>query len=242
MQKQALKIILPLLLFVASAQANTTESARSLPHADSLYTARQYTQAFELYDKIFSEGHYSPAMLLKMAYIQEALGHLGESLYYLNLYYLATDDSQALKKMEEVAAKNNLEGYETDETIKALAWLQEQYVNIAAALSAACVLLLAGMYFLYRREKSPVAPALGLVVFLALLFTHINFNLIPERAIVAKPNAYLMSGPSSGASVIVVIGEGHSLSVSGHQDVWLRVQWKDQEVYVRESVVRRVEL
>ena len=130
----------------------------------------------------------------------------------------------------------------TDETIKALAWLQEQYNNIAASLSAACVLLLAGMYFLYRRDKSPVAPALGLVVFLGLLFTHINFNLIPERAIVAQPNAYLMSGPSSGASVVGVIGEGHSLSVSGHKDVWLRVQWKDQEVYVRESVVRRVEL
>ena len=42
-------------------------------------------------------------MLLKMAYIQEGLNHVGQALYYLNLYYLASKDKSVLGKMEELA-------------------------------------------------------------------------------------------------------------------------------------------
>src|SRR6185436_7100842 len=101
---------------------NADASAIVLAKADSLYSSKQYTQALDFYQLLHKSGQYTPAMLLKVAHIQEGLGRLGESLYYLNLYFLATDDQQALKKMEELAKKNNLEGYETSETTHFLAW------------------------------------------------------------------------------------------------------------------------
>lgn len=222
---------------VASAEAE------ALAKADALYAAKQYTQAFEFYRALEQDGHYTPAMLLKMAHIQEGLHHLGESLYYLNLYYLASDDAQALKKMEELATKNKLEGYETDESSSLLAWLQSQYFNIALALASTGVFLLALAWYLRTRKKmNPTLAGIALVVAMSLLFADVNFNKAPLRGIVAVPQTYLMNGPSAGASVVAIIGEGHQLQIMGKKDVWLKVQWKEQEVYVRGNLVRVVRL
>lgn len=242
MQKWLYKILF--IVSLAFAQATIAQTVPFvLLKGDSLYAAKQYTQAFEHYKALYSGGRYSSSMLLKMAYIQEGLGHLGESLYYLNLYFLASDDAQALKKMEELAKKNNLEGYEASETIKLLAWLQEQYSTIAYVIAAASVFLLALMF--YQRTKMQTRPSLagiGLAVTLAMLFFHINFNLKSERGIVAQSQTYLMSGPSAGSSLVAIIGEGHQLEIKGRQDVWLRVSWKQKEVFVKEFLVRPVHL
>src|SRR5690348_1763124 len=80
----------------------TVAQAQKIKQADSLFQAKQYTQSLALYQSVFNEKKYSPAMLLKMAYIQEGLGKIGQTLYYLRLYYLASDDEQALHKMEEL--------------------------------------------------------------------------------------------------------------------------------------------
>ncbi len=227
----------------ALPQVSVEAPTMGVMKADSLYNNHQYTQAFDLYHALHLAGNYSPSMLLKMAYIQEGLGRLGESLYYLNLYYLASNDGQALKKMEELAKKNNLEGYETSETIKILAWLQEQYATLAWTIATFCVLLLALLYYLQTTKKTnPSLAGIALALALIVLFVHINFSLSDERGIVAKTGTYLMSGPSAGASVVAIVGEGHQLQIEGREDVWLRVRWKNNDVYVKESLIRPVRL
>jgi hypothetical protein len=242
MQKAVCKILVFISMAIAS-HSMAAATSKVLTAADSLYNNKQYTQAFDLYQTLFKEDKYSPAMLLRMAYIQEGLGHLGESLYYLDLYFLSTDDSQALRKMEEVAEKNNLEGYKTDETTEAMAWLQHNYFLIAWSLTSIAIFFLASIF--YQRSKLQVRPiltGLGLVITLGLLFTHINFSTKAERGIVAVAPTYLMSGPSAGASVVAIIGEGHQLPITGKEDVWLRVEWKEREVFVKEFLVREIRL
>ena len=253
MQKGLLKIvctaILCLFLFATEARSAddvpSAEDKRSLPlaKADSLFNKKQYTQALEVYQSIFSSGQYSPAMLLRMAYIQEGLNHLGESLYYLNLYFLATDDSQALKKMEELAKKNNLQGYETDELTQALTLLQENYTSIAMALTALCLFVLSFMYVqTTRKNEKPLLSGIALLMLLAVLFVHVNYSKKAQRAIVAGSPTYLMSGPSAASSVVAIIGEGHQLQIRGKEDVWLKVTWKDGEAWVKEGGVRPIRL
>ena len=178
-----------------------------------------------------------------MAHIQEGLNRLGESLFYLNVYFLTSDDHQALKKMEELAKKNNLEGYETSETTKIFAWLQEQYSTLALALLSVALFLLAAM--VYQRKKSqekPVLISLSLIFVLVLLFLHVNFSKNESRGIVAESQTYLMSGPSGGSSVVAIIGEGHQLEIEGRNDVWLRVRWKEKDAWVREDRLRTIEM
>lgn len=257
MQKRNLKIVIGCIFFAllirfgAQAQENTPNrtskganaSASALATGDSLFNKKQYTQALEVYQSIFSSGQYSPAMLLRMAYIQEGLNHLGESLYYLNLYFLATDDSQALKKMEELAKKNNLQGYETDELTHALTLLQENYTAIALAIMATCLFVLSFMYVqTTRKNERPLLSGIALLMLLAVLFVHVNYSKKAQRAIVAGAPTYLMSGPSAASSVVAIIGEGHQLQIRGQEDVWLKVTWKEGEAWVKSGMVKEVRL
>lgn len=240
MQKRVYNILVFLLI---TATASGQASPSMLQTADSLYAAKQYTQAFERYDVLFAGGRYSPAMLLKMAHIQEGLGHLGQALYYINLYFLATNDTAALKKMEELAEKNNLEGYQNNESKKLKALLNEYHTTITLFLVVSCFFFFS--LVVYTREKKKIRPTFSsamLVLSVVVLFVYTNFSSASERGIVATPKTYLMSGPSAGAALVAIIGEGHQLEITGKKDVWLKVQWKEREVYVKEFLLKPIRL
>lgn len=251
MQKRtAILLILGVLALPAWAQpaapaspATADQPATALAKADSLFAARQYTQALDGYLALHQQGQWSPAMLLKMAYINEALGHLGESLYYLNLYTLASHDAQGARKMEEMAEKNRLQGYEENAFDPVAAVLREYFATIAAVLAALALLPAAAMINRYRhREQHSVFLAVLTLLILAALFIHVNYSRDSNRAILTHAGTYLMSGPSSASSVVEIVGEGHQVRVKSHHDVWLRVQWRGGEAYVRDFLVRKVEL
>lgn len=210
---------------------------------DSLFHLKQYTQSFVLYGSLFQQKQYSPSMLLKMAYIQEGLGHLAQSMYYLNLYYLATNDPQALTKLEDAAAKNRLEGYEGSDAIRLVTFLKEHYNKVVMTLASFCFFLLALLsYQKIKKNQRPVIPAALLLFFLGLLLTHTYFSTHPAQGIISSPSTYLMEGPSAGSSVISIVGEGHRLEILGKKDVWLKVKWVEKEVYVKETEVLRLSL
>lgn len=245
MQKAVCILILFTLILVSLTEHafGQAERSRTQGQADSLFAARQYTQALDQYTALRAQNAWTPAMLLKMAYIEEALGRLGESLYYLNLYYLASHDEQALAKMEEMADKKHLEGYDANSFVPFRATLWEYYLQLAGLLAATSLLILALMVNRVRQKKSPsLAFAVLLALFLAALFVHVNYSRSFNRVIITRAGTYLMSGPSSASSVVEIVGEGHQVSVTGQEDVWLKVQWKNGEAYVRDFLVKRVEL
>ena len=244
MQKHAAILVFLALALCWAGEANgqTTLNQR-LASADSLFAARQYTQALDKYLALHESGQWTPAMFLKMAYIQEALGHLGESLYYLNLYSLASHDPQAEAKMEELAKKYRLEGYGEEPAEALMIFLRSNYLPIATLLGALSLMLLA---LAMNRARNNLRPSWGLslspILLLAILLIHVEFTRQTRRAIVTRSQTYLMSGPSAGASVVDIVGEGHLVRIKSRQDVWLQVEWKDGEAFVRDFLVRKVEL
>lgn len=227
----------------ASTALSLTNAPISLSTADSLFSARQYTQAFDQYVAIHKNGQWTPAMFLKMAYIQEALGHLGESLYYLNLYALASHDPQADVKMAELAEKHRLEGYEEQPSEALMVILRSNYLPIAAFLGALSLLMLALAFNRARKNQNPSwGLALLTLLILSALVVHAQLTLESGRAIVTRGQTYLMSGPSGGASVVDIVGEGHLVRIKSRHDAWLKVEWKEGEVYVRDFLVRQVRL
>ena len=214
-----------------------------LKKADSLFQAKQYTQSFELYSTVLKEKQYSPAMLLKMAYIQEGLGHTSMSLYYLHLYYKASSDEQALAKMEEVASKNNLEGYHSSDFNPLITKLQEYSFQLSATLFTLVVFFFVFTFYQkVRQHKKPVAMAFVTMFFLGLLFAQQHVTEFLRVGIVSESSTYLMSGPSAGSTVIGIIGEGHQLKILGQTDVWIKVNWNDQEVFIKENALLPVNL
>ncbi|MGB3465691.1 MAG: hypothetical protein WBA74_10490, partial [Cyclobacteriaceae bacterium] len=68
--------------FCALSHSVLADPGDRLTTADSLFQAKKYTESFELYEQIIVEDMaYSPAMLLKMAFIKEGLGDYSNALY-----------------------------------------------------------------------------------------------------------------------------------------------------------------
>lgn len=238
MQNGSLKILLWLLCLglCPSLSAIAQISGYRLQQADSLFAEKRYTQSFDRYAEILKNREYTPAMLLKMAYIQEGLDHIGKALYYLNLYYLVTKDQTALTKMEELASKHNLEGYRATDTDRFLGWYHDYHFLITASLSAICIFLVSLTFYRKKRMKrKPVGSFIALALLLLVLSVHVNYGEIISTGIVSDPNTYVMSGPSAGASVVEIVDAGHRVEVIGKKDVWLKIRWNGDVAYVKEN-------
>ncbi|MEQ8425509.1 MAG: hypothetical protein RIA63_12415 [Cyclobacteriaceae bacterium] len=240
-QKAVLKILLIIPLLSLFSNLNAQTASTLVKKADSLFSIKQYTQSLELYKEVFSQGQYSESTLLKMAYIQEGLGRMSESLYYLNLYYLLSNDEQAAKKMEEIASKNHLYGYKADQTQQVFFLLREYSGVISKTLFAITILLFALLIYQKKRDRHPMPVAIAILVLLSVLFLHVNFSQKTRLGIVHHNGTYLMSGPSAGSSVITIINEGHMLDILDKKDVWVHAKWLNQDVYVKEDQVLMIE-
>ena len=213
-----------------------------LQRADSLFEQREYTEAFSLYNSLLETDRVSsPAMLMKMAYIQEGLGEYSKALYFLNQYFLLTHEEAVLDKMKELATTYNLRGYEYDDyDLLQNFFRQYRYHTIFIILGLA----VAGLFVMaWRRKKynrPPVAIGVFYVFVLAVLFIFVNYTDAGRKAIITAENTYIMSGPSAGAKVIAVSTKGHRVAVDGGKDVWLQIEWDGEPAYIRQGNVQIV--
>jgi hypothetical protein len=241
MQNRCLNIALAVsgllfLLLVSRAES----PASQLSKADSLFQLKKYTQSLELYAALFNQQHYSQAMLLRMAFIEEGLSRYADAIYYLNLYYNRTFDEAAMAKIKELASANNFSGYEqTDMDKMALAW--RRYGHLVTLVLTSIAFLLTLLLLIMAKEKVRRKSIwLAQSSVLLLLLIHLNYP-FEKEAIILNDTAYLMSGPSAGASVVAEISEGHRVKVLGKEDVWVKIKWKNRSVFVRESNVKSLE-
>jgi len=213
----------------------------ALSKADSLFANQRFTQSFELYDSIYHLQKASPAMLLKMAYIKEGLGDFTLAQYYLNEYYLATNNDLALTKMEKLAKEKELVGYETNDLnfIRSLYYKHFQWLTLGV-FTLALVLFIFFIIQLKKFKQIPSVTSFFLVVMLIALFVLINFGKVYNEALIIKNNTFVMAGPSAGADVIDVITKGNKVEISKQKDVWLQIEWQGEKGYVKNNNVRRL--
>jgi hypothetical protein len=238
MQRGYLKIVaaITILFIISTIPALSQATSFRLRTADSLFNQKRYTQSFEHYEEMMKQKQYTPAMLLKMAFIKEGLLQIGQSMYYLNLYFLATHDQSALDKMNELATKYNLQGYETSETDHLEILYRDNHLYITAALLALMLFLLSLMFYTRTRlKRRPVVSFTFLVVAIAASFTHLYYGAQKDTGIVTQPSTYVMSAPSSASPVVRIIGDGHRVEVIGKKDVWLKIKWNGEIAYVKEN-------
>lgn len=244
MQSRVLKIVkLSLFLLLFPMLLNAQSNNPLLVHADSLFTQKRYIQSLELYQKLFEDHRYTPAMLLRMAYVEEGLNNISRSAYYLNLYYLATQDEDALSKLEELATKNKLEGYATDEMDGLRSFYLTHHNTIMYVFLGMSVLAL-GIALTQRiaLKKRPVGEFVTLCTVTVLFMVHISVQSMWTKAIITKDNTYVMNGPSAAASVLVIVRDGHRVDVLGKKDVWTKVKLGESEGYIRTANLLPIKL
>jgi hypothetical protein len=212
------------------------KSSPDLLRADSLFQQKRYIQSLEIYQTIFKQQQYSPAMLLRMAYIHEGLNQVAQSVYYLNLYYLATQEDAVLDKMDELAAKYRLEGYARTDADSFLSLYHKNRTTITVAFTIVLIFLFSIILVTrFQFKRRPVVVWTLTLLLSVLLMWHLNIGDGRTFAIISKNNTYLMDGPSGGASVVSIVRDGHRVKIKGKKDVWVRVQWGEKEVFIKEN-------
>lgn len=245
MQRGYLKIIaaITMLLIISTISGFSQSTSFRLKTADSLFHQKRYTQSFDHYAEMLKQKQYTPSMLLKMAFIKEGLLQIGQSMYYLNLYFIATHDKTALDKMNELATKYNLEGYETSESDQFFILYHDNHLMVSIALVALMILMLSFMYYTRQRlKRRPVVSFTFLVLIIAASGTHLYYGIQNEAGIVTQPSTYIMSGPSAAATVVEIIGDGHRVEVIGKKDVWLKIRWEGEVAYIKENTLLPIRL
>jgi tetratricopeptide (TPR) repeat protein len=230
-------LTLGLLLVILSLSAQISDPDATLQLADSLYAQEKYTESLELYEELLKEDQlYTPGMLMKMAFINEGLGRYSEALYLLNLFYAKTSDKRALRKMEELAKQHHLNGYQFNDLEFFRTTNKRYHLQTVAALGALSLFIFS--FILYQKRQGrhrPVSAGIMFVMILAILFGLINFGQGRDRAIILADRAYLRTGPSSGANVAEIIEKGHRVEIMSQQDVWIKINWNNRPLYIRES-------
>ena len=208
-----------------------------LEKGDSLFAQQKYTEAFDEYERVYSNGQASSAMLLKMAFIQDGLGNYPDALFFLNKYYQRSADRMAIGKIEEIAESNDLEGYRYDDIDYFLALINKYQTHLTFLLASVMVLLLAYIFKKSAGEDRPIAAAIIQLFVIVCLFAVINFK-TSSVGIVTSDNVLLRSGPSAGAEPIDMLDKGHKVKILSQNEIWTQILWDGKEVYVRNGKLK----
>ncbi len=222
--------ILGILLVLIDTDAEG--SNQLLTKADSLFRSQKYTEAFSLYQELANEGAASSAMLLKMAFIQDASGDYVDALYYLDLYYQKSADRQVIGKIEEIAEEYGLSGYRYNDFHYFAALLSKYKNYLLLLLFSFSGALLAYLFIKRRKGIKSVTPAIFQLINAILLLLVINISSETD-GIIINDQTLLRSGPSAGAEPLEVLSKGHKVGVIERTPVWTKIKWNGEEAYLR---------
>jgi uncharacterized protein YgiM (DUF1202 family) len=238
MQNQITKIIVILLLFWAATPQpiQAQPDTRALFYADSLFSERDWQASYAVYENLFHEqGWYTSQMLLRMAYVREQAEDYTKALYYINLYHLYHPEKDVSEKLKELSAKKNYSGYAYSDFDNLLILYQQYREYLLVFLMVATTIFFIAIIIKKVKKELVLYHQLIFLFFLALTFVVINFADSYKKGIIANDTAYLMTGPSAGASLYQVVNQGHRVTIKGKKDVWYAVEWQGEEAYIHQQ-------
>lgn len=230
----------PLILFLVTTTIGFTQSLeKELVKADSLYEKKQYISAIKIYEKIYNEGNSSPAMLLKLARIEEGMGNLGQSMFYLEKYHQFTKDEKVIDYLKKTAVSKKAIGFDYGLSYKADLFYKEWKLHFQLFFS---IIILLGLGMMIKNQnqtqKKKTYFTIALIPILIVAFLN-NYNGKSEAIVISSPS-YLLEGPSAGANLVEQISVPAKIQVKNQLDVWNKVIFEDKEAYIKTSRIKKL--
>ncbi|AEI51254.1 hypothetical protein Runsl_4944 [Runella slithyformis DSM 19594] len=230
-----------MLVVTTFAQAQEAD----LHQADSLFLSGRQAEAEVIYEKHLSQVINTTTVPIpiyyKLAYINEKQNDFARTLYYLSMIYNKQPRQNILNKIKEVAANNNLSGYEVDDF--SFVFLFFRKYSLYFDLFLLIVAIYAFWVLNQKRARGESIRSRHKFVVIAYLIALLMLLNLPDSyqiAIINKGQTYLRDAPSSAAPVKWSIARGNKVTVIGESDEWLRIWWEKQPLYVRKLDVWRV--
>jgi len=237
------KILLKInfLLFLINPQLLYSQGLnKNLASADALYKRGNYTEAYQIYEKILlEEQHFTPAMLLKMAHIKKGLQQYSEALYLLNLYHSHFPEQSVQNEIMDIAEEQKLVDYKINDWEYIILVYRKYKLFFHGAMLLG---IFSGVFWLYYRQhhqKDSLYQSILLNLLIAAYFYVYNYALSYPKAIVRNEKVYLMEAPSAAAKIVSKTQKGNCMQIIEKNDIWYKVRWQEKdetwEGYIRES-------
>ncbi|WP_297338372.1 SH3 domain-containing protein [Algoriphagus sp.] len=212
---------------------------KDVSQADSLFDQQNYQEAMNLYVQNYESGLYSPAMLLKMAFIAEGMGDKEQATLYLSKYYDLEPTNQIISKIKDLTGQNTLYGFEVSDSGRFLLFLVDYKEYLVGCLAILLIVSLLSIWWMGRNPEGKVSywPS---VILLLLLFVSNNFLRGPRTGLITTSPTYVVSKPTAGGSIIDRIEPGHRVKIKASKDIWYEVEWKNSVAFVKKEHITRL--
>lgn len=197
-------IFLTIILQSINCQADNNK----LILADSLFNAKSYKEAYNLYTDILQNDEaYSPAMLLKMAYITEGMGNYEDASLYLSKYYDHNPSPKVISKIKSLTDQPDLKGYTVSDSAQFFKILTDYQQPITGTLA---LLLVVSLIFIFVKKKTHQPKYLiPSAILILLVFMSNNFLVAPQSGIIKESPTIIMGQPTAAGKFIEKIGRAH---------------------------------
>lgn len=210
-----------------------------LKKADSLFNTRSYKEAMEIYDSNYQSGIYSPAMLLKMAFISEGIGDNERATLYLSKYYDLDPNPMAITKIKSLTGQRSLVGYEVSDGQRFIIFLTEYQDYIVGVLAFFLVLSIVTSWITGRKSEKTQTFWPTILLMILIFFTN-NFLNGPRTGLVTSSPTFIVTKPSAGGELIDMVEPGHRVRIKSSKDIWYEVEWKEKNAYIKKDDVTRL--
>ncbi|MGY6546420.1 SH3 domain-containing protein [Arthrospiribacter ruber] len=205
-----------------------------------MFGNQAYQEAYVIYEDLLqNEDAYSPAMLLKMAFIAEGTGDFSKASFYLAKYYDENPNPRVITKIKTLTEQSSLVGYELTDRDRFLKFLTDVQSELTAVFA---FLLIVSLILLLVYNKNVIRPKyyLPTIFLLVLVFVANNFLSGPKTGIVTGSPTLVMDKPTAGGKLIKVVDPGHRVVIKSSKDIWYEVKWGDRKAYVKKESVTRL--
>ncbi|MBS9523784.1 hypothetical protein KI659_07100 [Litoribacter alkaliphilus] len=225
------KLLIFLITLTQSINCQADTNNQNL--ADSLFNSQNYKEALAVYENLYFEQQtYSPAMLLKMAFISEGMGDFPKTTLYLSKYYEYNPSQRVTSKIRNLTEQPQLYGYEVSDQEQFFKILIDNRIEITSFLTL-CLLICLILYVKNRESASKPAFFIPSFILIVMIFLSNNFLQPPTRAIITGSPTLIMDQPTAGGNLISKVDVGHRVRVNSTKDTWYEITWNDRKAYIK---------
>lgn len=224
-----------LALSLQSFAQNELSSVDLKQAADSLFKAKNYTDAKLLYDDLyFTKKNSSNDLLLKLAFINEGLGEVAWTQYFLEKYVIKfPTDEQTHEKILNNAEKYELSGYTQTDLSSFINMISPYKISIISFLFSSLIIMLLISIILKKVVK--FIPVIIIFSILTVLCSFL-FQRTEEKTYgVIIKKSLLMSEPSAAGDLVYKVTPGHKVQMLEEKDVWNKIRFQNKDCYILKS-------
>ncbi len=246
------KIILLYSCIVLSVLSVDAQFENEMQAANQLYKQNQFVEAYDIYNRLIREGHYSFQLFFNLASTYYQLDSVAPSIFYfekakqinksdadlehnLSLAYgRQQDDIDKFPELFVVSFLKKISG-----VFSSNLWL---IISLVALWAAAILFYFKNQKkgFLFEKQRWLWLLAFGVFSFL-MAYLNNYYNYSTDYAIVYKAQTDIYKSANIDSENVLTVHEGLKLTVLDEVDDWMKVKMSDNTVgWLKKSAVRKI--